>query len=75
MKRSEIEKLRTKSVEDLKTMIGELDGSMLKSRITRSLEGKQVGIGYRNQRRQIARLHTIITQKTSAEKTAAEKKA
>jgi ribosomal protein L29 len=70
MKRSEVEKLRSKSADDLKAMIGELDDAMLKSRIQRSIEGKQVGVGYRNQRRQVARLHSLITQKAAAEKKA-----
>jgi ribosomal protein L29 len=70
MKRSEVEKLRSKSADDLKAMIGEIDDTMLKARIQRSIEGKQVGVGYRNQRRQVARLHSLITQKTAAEKKA-----
>jgi ribosomal protein L29 len=70
MKRSEVEKLRAKSAEDLKAMVGEIDDSMLKSRMQRSIEGKQVGVGYRNLRRQVARIHTIITQKAAGEKKA-----
>jgi ribosomal protein L29 len=68
MKRTEIDKLRNKSVDDLKTLIGELRDGMLKARIARSMEGKQVGVQYRQNRRQIARISTILTQKAASEK-------
>jgi ribosomal protein L29 len=68
MKRTEIDKLRAKSPDDLKAIIGELREGMLKARISRSMEGKQVGVSYRQSRRQIARITTILTQKAAAGK-------
>jgi ribosomal protein L29 len=63
MKNSELKKLRDKSPDELRGMVGELRDTMLKARIARSMEGKQAGMGYRAARRQIARIETLLTQK------------
>jgi len=65
MKNTEITKLRDKSADELKAMAQELRDGMLKTRIARSLEGKQAGMSYRVSRRQIARIETLLTQKAS----------
>jgi ribosomal protein L29 len=65
MKRTQLQKLRAMSAEDITTRIRELSEQMLKARISRSLEGKQVGVQYRNTRREIARLHTILGQQAA----------
>jgi ribosomal protein L29 len=88
MKRTEIAKLREKPVDELTGMVKDLREAMLKARIARAMEGKQVGVGYRASRRQIARIQTILAQKAagapapaapapkaSAEKPAPKKKA
>ncbi len=66
MKKNAKADLRAKSVDELKKEIVELRGTMLKARFAQSLEGKAMGVKYRNLRRQIARLNTIITQKQKA---------
>jgi ribosomal protein L29 len=66
MKRTEIDKLRAKSAEELTTLVGEMRETMLKARISRSLQGKQVGVAYRTARRQIARVETLLGQRQRA---------
>jgi ribosomal protein L29 len=63
MKKTDKDKLRERTVDELLAEAESLRGSMLKARFTVSLEGKKLGQQYRKARRQIARLETIITQK------------
>jgi ribosomal protein L29 len=66
MKRSEIKALRDKSPEELSDAVRALRETMLKDRIASAVEGKRLGPKYRALRRQIARLSTIIGQKSAA---------
>lgn len=66
MKKSAIKALREQPVEDLRKQEGELREQMLKARVATALEGKRRGVAYRNARRQVARINTIISQKAKA---------
>jgi len=66
MKRSAKIQLREKSVDDLKALAKEARDSMFKARISKSVEGKAIGINYRDKRRQIARIQGILSEKTKA---------
>ncbi|MBA2482380.1 MAG: 50S ribosomal protein L29 [Planctomycetes bacterium] len=65
MKKSEKNTLREKTPEELQGMVAELRDSMLKGRFSVALEGKTMGVKYRAQRRQIARISTILSQKSA----------
>ncbi len=66
MKRTAKNDLRAKSADDLTSMAKELREQLLKSRFSSTLEGKRLGLQYRNGRRQIARIATLLTQKAKA---------
>ena len=63
MKKSAKTDLRAKSADDLVKHATELRETLLKVRFATALEGKAKSIQYRNARRQIARIETILTQK------------
>ena len=71
MKRSVKIKLREKSVDDLKVLAKDARDTMFKARIAKSVEGKAIGINYRDLRRQIARIQGILGEKTRAAKAGA----
>jgi ribosomal protein L29 len=65
MKKTAKTELRAKSPEDLKAQAEALRTEMLKARLAGSVEGKQLGVKYRANRRQIARLETILREKAA----------
>jgi large subunit ribosomal protein L29 len=66
MKKSAKADLRAKSADDLQAQAKELRESLLKARFATALEGTARSIQYRNARRQIARIQTLLTQKSAA---------
>ncbi len=64
MKKTDKDKLRERTADELRQDVEGLRGAMLKARFATRLEGKQLGQQYRKARRQIARIETILTQKT-----------
>jgi ribosomal protein L29 len=66
MKKSAKAELRGKSIEDLKAMAKEGRELLMKGRFAKSVEGKAITIKQRDQRRQVARLETMIAEKTAA---------
>jgi ribosomal protein L29 len=73
MKTSAKNDLRGKTADDLKAMAKEARDTMFKARISKSVEGKAIGIKYRDLRRQIARIETILGEKARAASTAGAK--
>ncbi|MBA3708163.1 MAG: 50S ribosomal protein L29 [Planctomycetes bacterium] len=71
MKKSEKNSLREKTPDELRGLVAELRDSMLKGRFAVALEGKTMGVKYRAQRRQIARISTILSQKAAGTSPAA----
>lgn len=69
MKKNAKQALRDKTADELNKLAGEARGEMLKMRISKSVEGKAIGVKYRSLRRSIARYETLMTEK--AEKVAA----
>lgn len=65
MKPSALKNLREQPVEDLRKQIDTLRQDLMKSRFSSTMEGKQLGVKYRDARRQIARIETLITQKAA----------
>ena len=63
MKKTAKAELRAKSAEDLKKEALGLRDQMLKARFSTVLEGKTRGVKYREVRRQIARIETILGEK------------
>ncbi len=63
MKKTAKAELRAKSAEDLKKEAQGLRDQMLKARFSTVLEGKTRGVKYREVRRQIARIETILGEK------------
>ena len=68
MKKTAKSALRDTSPDDLRKQIDEPRGGLLKARFATRLEGKRQGMGQRNARRQIARIETILTEKSKAAK-------
>ena len=68
MKKTAKSALRDTSTDDLRKQVDELRGGLLKARFATRLEGKRMGMGQRNARRQIARIETILTEKSKAAK-------
>lgn len=66
MKKSQLQELRSKSDEELKAEIERLRGEMLKARFAAALEGKRLGMRTRANRRQVARLLTILRERELA---------
>jgi ribosomal protein L29 len=63
MKKSAKADLRAKSADDLKAQATELRETLLKARFATALEGKARSVQYRNARRQIARIETLLAEK------------
>lgn len=66
MKKSAKADLRSKSAVELNVQAKELRETLLKARFATALEGKAKTIQYRNARRQIARIETLLVEKQSA---------
>jgi ribosomal protein L29 len=67
MKKSNLQALRAKSADDLRKDISGLRDDMLKSRMGAALEGKRMAVRYRANRRQIARIETILRERELAQ--------
>jgi ribosomal protein L29 len=68
MKKSAKAELRAKSAEDLATLAKTARDTLMKARFSKSVEGKTITIQQREQRRQVARLETMLGEKKIAEK-------
>jgi len=66
MKKTAKADLRGTSAADLQTQAKELREQLLKARFATALEGKTRGVKYRAVRRQIARIETILGEKSKA---------
>ena len=66
MKTTEKQELRALSVEELRAQAAAKREELFKGRLSQATEGEGLGIKARNIRRDIARLETIITEKTKA---------
>ena len=66
MKKTAKADLRAKPVEDLQALAKTARESLMKARFTKSVEGKTITIQQREQRRQVARLETLIAEKQAA---------
>ncbi|MEK7415573.1 MAG: 50S ribosomal protein L29 [Planctomycetota bacterium] len=66
MKKSMKQTMRAKSAEDLIKESEELRSTMLKNRLSTTLEGKRLSIQHRGQRRQIARILTVLREREIA---------
>ncbi len=66
MKKSAKAELRAKSAEDLQALAKSARDTLMKARFTKSVEGKAITIQQRQQRRQVARLETMIAEKQAA---------
>jgi ribosomal protein L29 len=72
MKKSNKAELRAKSVEDLQALVKAARENLMKARFAKSAEGKAITMQQRVQRRQVARLETLIAEKKSAAKAGAK---
>ena len=71
MKKSDKNSLRGKTVDALKADAAAIRDALLKARLGAATKGNaRLGMSYRAQRRQLARLETIITEKAAAAATA-----
>lgn len=66
MKKSIKQALRAKTVEELQAEAGQLQGDMLKARLSTTLEGKRLGVRIRASRRHIARINTLLRERELA---------
>lgn len=66
MKKSIKQALRAKTVDELQAEAGQLQGDMLKARLTTTLEGKRLGVRIRASRRHIARINTLLRERELA---------
>lgn len=67
MKKSEKEELRQMSADDLQAAIKEAREELLKGRIEQVTEGAGIGVRARELRRRVARMLTILKEKSKAE--------
>lgn len=65
MKKTQKNQMRQKSVAELSAEADQIRQTMLKSRLALRGEGKPITMKYRAERRQLARINTIITEKSS----------
>ena len=71
MKKSDKHTLRGKTIEALTADVAAIRDALLKARLEAVTKGNaRLGVSYRNQRRQLARLETLITEKAAAAATA-----
>lgn len=68
MKKSAKTELRQQNAADLKKQVQAIREGMLKSRLATRTEGKPLVMTYRSQRRQLARIETILREKAIAAK-------
>ncbi len=66
MKKSIKQALRAKTVDELQAEAGQLQGDMLKARLSTTLEGKRLGVRIRASRRHIARINTLLRERELA---------
>jgi len=66
MKKTVKADLRAKSVEDLRTEANGLRKDLLTTRVAATVQGKSKGMQYREVRRRIARIETLITEKAAS---------
>ncbi len=67
MKRSELQDLRARSLDDLRAEVEDARKQLMFGRFGAAVEGQGLGAKARLLRRHIARCQTIITQKQKAE--------
>lgn len=72
MKKTVIAELRAKSAEDLQVLVKSARETLMKGRFAKSAEGKAITMQQRVQRRQVARLETLISEKKSVAKAGAK---
>ncbi len=72
MKKSNKAELRAKSLDDLQALAKAARETLMKGRFAKSAEGKAISMQQRVQRRQVARLETMIAEKKSAAKAGAK---
>ena len=72
MKKTVIAELRAKSAEDLQVLVKSARETLMKGRFAKSAEGKSITMQQRVQRRQVARLETLISEKKSVAKAGAK---
>ncbi|MDA3959565.1 MAG: 50S ribosomal protein L29 [Planctomycetota bacterium] len=63
MKKSEIQDLRTKSIEELETSLQAHREELMRGRFDQVTKGEGIGVRARSLRRNVARLQTIIAEK------------
>lgn len=66
MKKTAKAELRAKTADDLQVLAKAARDTLMKGRFAKSAEGKAITMQQRVQRRQIARLETMIAEKKSA---------
>lgn len=71
MKKTALAELRAKSAEDLQVLAKAARETLMKARFAKSAEGKAITMQQRVQRRQVARLETLVAEKTAEKKSAA----
>lgn len=71
MKRTALAELRAKSVDDLAKLAADLRDQIFRSRMTSTVEGKSQTIKVRQNKRQVARLETLIAEAKRGVKPAA----
>jgi len=74
MKKTVKAELRAKSADDLQALAKSARETLMKGRFAKSAEGKAITMQQRVQRRQVARLETLIAEKKSAAAQAGAKK-
>lgn len=71
MKKTVKAELRAKSADDLQVLAKAARETLMKGRFAKSAEGKAITMQQRVQRRQVARLETLIAEKNAEKKSAA----
>ena len=66
MKKTDIQELRSKTVEELEQLVQAHREELMQGRFKRVTQGEGLGVKARAMRRNIARLMTIITEKKAA---------
>jgi len=63
VKKSVKQALRAKTPDELLAEAGQLQGDMLKARLSTTLEGKRLSVRTRASRRHIARINTLLRER------------
>jgi ribosomal protein L29 len=66
MKKTAKAELRAKTTEDLQVLVKSARDTLMKGRFAKSAEGKAITMQQRVQRRQVARLESMIAEKNAA---------